>query len=119
MIEELRSDRPALWREFQQAVGGAEAESRFARQGGRFPRTGRGDVNLYALFAEHARDLIGARGRAGVIVPTGIATDDTTKVFFGHLVDTGSLATLYDFENGGIFEAVDSRMKFCLLSLYG
>ena len=74
---------------------------------------------MYALFAEHARDLVNGRGRAGIIVPTGIATDDTTKVFFGDLVESGSLATLFDFENGNIFEAVDSRMKFCLMTLSG
>ena len=55
--------------------------------GGRFPLTGRGDVNTYALFAELFASLAGARGRAGVIVPTGIATDATTAPFFGALVN--------------------------------
>ena len=57
----------------------AEAASVFARvpaeDGGRFPLTGRGDVNTYALFAELFSRLARPIGRAGVIVPTGIATD--------------------------------------------
>ena len=68
----------------------AEASSVFARvpddDGGRFPLTGRGDVNTYALFGELFANLASPRGRAGVIVPTGIATDSTTAPFFGALV---------------------------------
>ncbi len=69
--------------------------------GGRFPLTGRGDVNTYALFAELFASLVIQRGRAGVIVPTGIATDATTAPFFAALVDGKRLAQLIDFENRG------------------
>src|SRR5205823_5840942 len=69
----------ALHAEFETAKRTAEASSSFARVGteGRFPFTGRGDVNTYALFAEAFARLTSKRGRAGVIVPTGIATDAT------------------------------------------
>jgi hypothetical protein len=98
----------------------AEATSEFVRvdgdKGGRFALTGRGDVNTYALFAELFANL--ARGRAGVIVPTGIATDVTTAPFFAALVEMKRLARLVDFENrAGLFPDVDSRMKFSLLTL--
>jgi hypothetical protein len=57
-------------------------------------------------------------GRAGVIVPTGIATDSSTSLFFGNLVETSRLAQLVDFENRErLFPAVDSRMKFSVLSM--
>lgn len=105
----------------------AEAMSLFARvpgdAGGRYRFTGTGDVNTYALFAEHFLNLTRAgeqngSGRAGVIVPTGIATDATTAPFFGHLVSEQRLARLFDFENrAGLFPAVDSRMKFSLLTI--
>ena len=51
-------------------------------QAGRYPLTGKGDVNLYMLFAELARRLVAPNGLAGLLVPSGIATDDTTKEFF-------------------------------------
>jgi len=51
-------------------------------EAGRFPLTGRGDVNTYALFAELFTNLASKRGRAGVIVPTGIATDATNGSVF-------------------------------------
>ncbi|MET0436252.1 MAG: restriction endonuclease, partial [Devosia sp.] len=110
----------ALFDAFTEAKREAEATSEFVRvpgqDGGRFALTGRGDVNTYALFAELFANL--AWQRAGVIVPTGIATDATTAPFFAHLVEARRLARLVDFENrAGLFPAVDSRMKFVLLTL--
>lgn len=84
----------------------------------RYPWTGRGDVNTYALFAEHFLHLTNARGGAGVIVPTGIATDATTAPFFGHLVSSQRLAGLIDFENTQpLFPGVHRSFKFCLLTI--
>ena len=120
LIAALQETNPALFQEFEDAKHAAECASKFMRQSGRYPLTAVGDVNTYALFAEHFRNLTGAAGRAGVIVPTGIATDDTTKDFFGDLVEKRAIASLFDFENREkLFPAVDSRMKFCLLTLSG
>lgn len=108
----------ALYAEFLVARRNAEAASLFAHDAGRYPLTGVGDVNTYALFAETFAQLMAEEGRAGFIVPTGIATDDSTKAFFAGLTQAGRLASLYDIENRGrLFPAVDSRMKFCLLTL--
>ena len=111
-----------LYAEFINARRSAEAASLFAHvkgdEGGRYPLTGVGDVNTYALFAETIQQITHAQGRAGFIVPTGIATDDSTKAYFGHITQSGQLVSLYDIENRDkLFAAVDSRMKFCLLTL--
>src|SRR5262249_44929328 len=75
-----------------------------------------GDINTYALFAELFSNLSSKRGRAGVIVPTGIATDATTAPFFAHLVTAGRLGALLSFENEEmVFPGVHHSMKFCLL----
>jgi len=107
-----------LYAEFLAARRNAEATSLFAHDAGRYPLTGVGDVNTYALFAETFAQLMAEAGRAGFIVPTGIATDDSTKAFFAELTQKGRLVSLYDIENRErLFPAVDSRMKFCLLTL--
>lgn len=111
-----------LYESFQIAKRIAEATSTFARvpgdSGGRYRYTGTGDVNTYALFAEHFLNLTREGGGAGLIVPTGIATDATTAPFFGHLVSSQRLAGLLDFENRlGLFSGVHSAQKFCLISL--
>lgn len=119
-IKALQETNPALFQAFEDAKHAAECASKFVRQSGRFPLTAVGDVNTYALFAEHFRNLTSAVGRAGVIVPTGIATDDTTKDFFGDLVENRAIASLFDFENKeAIFPGVHRSYKFCLLTLSG
>ncbi len=110
----------ALFAEFQTAQRQAEATSQFVRTGDRFPLAGVGDVNTYAVFAELFFELIGPRGRAGLIVPSGIATDHSTKAFFDKIVVDRRLVSLYDFENREkVFSSIDSRIKFCLLTLSG
>ncbi len=109
-----------LFAEFETARREAEASSLFIRGGGRFPLTGVGDVNTYAVFAETFLRLLSPKGRAGLIAPTGIATDHSTKAFFDETVAGQRLVSLYDFENREkVFADIDSRIKFCLLTLTG
>ena len=125
LITKLKDAAPGtrerrLYEEFEAARRAAEASSVLVRltaeDGGRFPMTGRGDVNTYALFAELSADLTSKRGRAGVIVPTGIATDAMTAPFFAALVTERRLGAVFSFENEEmIFPAVHHAMKFCLL----
>ncbi|MFV2044158.1 MAG: Eco57I restriction-modification methylase domain-containing protein, partial [Anaerolineales bacterium] len=120
LIKKLTEDDPALYQAFLDAKRTAEGESHFLRHSGRYPLCGRGDINTYAVFAELNRELIEPKGRVGCIVPSGVATDDTTKYFFQDLMEKSSLVSLYDFENRKkLFTAVDSRIKFCLLTLTG
>ena len=116
--EGVRHAMRRLYSEFQQARQTAEAASQFVRTGGRFPLTGVGDVNLYAVFAETFLNLMAGNGRAGLICPTGIATDDSTKAYFEHITSRHRLAALYDFENReAIFPSVHRSYKFALLTL--
>ncbi len=119
-IAALESSDPALFEAFKDALRGAEAQSHFLRHSERFPLCGRGDINTYTVFAELKRGLKGPQGRAGMIVPTGIANDDTTKVFFGAITSGRELASLFSFENEEfIFPSVHHSYRFCLLTLCG
>ena len=83
LIAQLRDDGPGSVRTLvAPRAARPKARATSIRQSGRYPLCGKGDVNTYAIFAEHNRSVLGAAGRAGFIVPTGIATDDTTKEFF-------------------------------------
>lgn len=120
MIIALVEEHPELHAEFQLDLRRAEGESYLLRASGRYPLAGRGDVNTYAVFAELMATSINRTGRVGVVLPTGIATDDTTKHFFADLVDRHALVSLYDFENRrAIFPGVHRSYKFCLLTVTG
>lgn len=120
MIEGLIKEDPATYNVFQEDRRQAEGEGYFIRSSGRYPLCGRGDVNTYAVFAELARTVQSDTGRVGIIVPSGIATDDTTKFFFQALIENDSLVSLYSFENEEfIFPSIHHATKFCLLTLTG
>lgn len=119
LIRELAQTDPELLNAFNEDKRKAEGESHLLRNSSRYPLCGRGDINTYTIFTELGRSVLSAVGRLGCIVPSGIATDDTTKFFFQDIVDRQSLISLYDFENKNIFPSVHSSYKFCLLTLTG
>jgi hypothetical protein len=120
-IKAIQDENPALWGAWQDALRASDGEAALVRSTGRFPLCGRGDTNTFSVFAEANSQLIGIHGRAGFIVPSGIATDDTTKLFFQEMVEGGSIVSLYDFQSGpGLFSEIGhARFKFSLLTLAG
>jgi N-6 DNA Methylase len=121
LIDDLRVSNPHLHGQFVAAKRESEGASHLLRDSGRYPLAGRGDVNTFAVFSELNKSLLNSTGRAGFIVPSAIATDDTTKFFFQDVVASGSIASLYDFQSGpGLFgEVGHARFKFSLLTLVG
>lgn len=128
MIQNLKasgkgSREHLLFEEFERTKRTLSAASEFARvtegDKGRFPFTGRGDVNTYSLFAELFMSLTTPLGQAGIIVPTGIATDATTAPFFAYLIEDRRLMSLHDFQTGlGFFDDIGhARFKFALLTI--
>ena len=117
LIAELEQSNPRLHAEYWNEVQLTEAAQNFIHASGRFPTSGFGRLNLAYLFTELFLDLRGHEGRSGLIVPTGIATDSFSQHLFNRIAN-GNLISLYDIENREkLFAAVDSRMKFCLLTL--
>ncbi len=117
--DEASTAETNLYREYLKGLRTSNANSNFFRKGDRFLLTGTDCVNMYALFAELFRQLIKVEnGRAGIIVPTGIATDDSTSAFFNDLVRQKRLNALYDFENKeGLFRDVHRRQKMSILAM--
>lgn len=114
----LESESPLLWKSYLEDSQRIEATNTYIRESGRFPLTAVGKLNTYPLFAETFAQLMAELGRAGFIVPTGIATDDSTKAFFENISQNGRLATLLALENEEfIFPAVHHSFRFCMLTL--
>lgn len=99
----------------------------FAGKSGLFPRCADGlrvkgvnSLQTDQLFVERFTAIADPRGRVGCIVPTAIATGAGAQYLFRSLTERGAIVAILDFENRKkLFEGVDSRQKFCLLSLVG
>ncbi|RQR37083.1 SAM-dependent DNA methyltransferase [Burkholderia sp. Bp9143] len=117
-IKELKTENPALWSSYVADCHKVEAVNAFYRFSGRYPLTAFGKMNTYPLFAETFSQLTRPSGRAGFIVPTGIATDDGNKTFFSDIVKRKALVRLTSlYEIRGWFKGTDDRKPFCLLTL--
>jgi hypothetical protein len=108
----------ALYDEFETTKRITESSSIFAREAGRFPLSGTGDVNTYGLFSELFKDALSKRGRAGIIVPTELLSGDALKSFFQDIVDRGILKSSIGFENEEfIFPGIANVNRFALITL--
>ncbi|MFW4982832.1 Eco57I restriction-modification methylase domain-containing protein [Pseudomonas aeruginosa] len=117
-IAALPETDPRLWDEFVKESQRIAAANNFYRESGRFPLTAVGKLNTYPLFAETILQIHADSGRAGFIVPTGIATDDSTKAYFSYLTQNSKLVNLLAFENEEfIFTSVHHSFRFCLITL--
>ena len=120
MIDDLADNDPSLYAAYRTSVRQADATAHFLLKAGRYPLTGQGDVNTYSVFAETMRMLIDSVGIAGVLTPTGLATDKTTAPFFSDMLASSRLSTFYDFENEDkIFRDVHHSFRFALTVMTG
>jgi hypothetical protein len=120
MIAALDETNPHLAADWNAAVRTAACESAYLRHSGRYPLGGVGDVNTYAVFADHFRQAINPNGRAGMILPNGLVTGFTYREFLRQLLSTKTLASFYGFENEEkLFKSVHNETKFGLLTITG
>ena len=113
-ISQLEAEDPILYQEFQKACNAIASQSNFVKNSGRFPLTAVGKLELSSLFAELCLSF--TKEAWGLVLPTGIAVNDSNKYFFSKLIDENRLISLYDFENREKLFDIDSRFKFCLIT---
>ena len=120
LIEELRLSDPVYYKSYHKAQSKHDRTSLFLRVSDTYPLTGLSRINLYSVFAELNSRLIQPNGRVGLVIASGIATDDNNKHLFGMLVKSNRIHSILDFENRELFfKDVDSRYRFCLFTVHG
>ena len=116
LIAALEEANPRLAAEWNAALRTAASESAYLRLSGRYPLGGVGDVNTYAVFADHFRQAINREGRAGLILPNGLVNGYTYRDFLRHLLSTKTLVSFYGFENEDkLFKSVTTKRNSAYL----
>jgi hypothetical protein len=123
--QDLLLKKPAIqraWLEYQSLFPHVSA---WYRTGPQYPhqtavvngkKTG-SDINLYKLFTEQCYRLLREGGQCGIVIPSGIYTDLGAKGLRDLLFNQTRVTGLFCFENRkAIFEGVDSRFKFVVLT---
>ena len=74
-------------------------------------------INLYSVFTEQCFNLLRDGGTCGIVIPSGVYSDLGTKQLRKMLFEDTEVTGLFGFENRKkIFEDVDSRFKFVVLT---
>ena len=119
-IQRLRDRGSPLTAEFDDAKHRADRLGEVIRASGHYPLLSGGDINLYSLFVERAKNLIKPDGFVGLLTPSGIYADKTAARFFQSVSTNGRVGGLFDFENKKIFfKDVHASFKFCALIFGG
>lgn len=113
-ISQLEAEDPILYQEFQKACNAIVSQSNFVKNSGRFPLTAVGKLELSSLFAELCLSF--TKEAWGLVLPTGIAVNDSNKYFFSKLIDENRLMSIYSFENEEKLFDIHHSFKFCLLT---
>lgn len=117
-IASLIDTHPKVFSEYVQDKRRFESINDYDRASGRFNLTARGKINTYALFAELSLGLMREGGRAGVVLPLGIATNETLSEFFDSIVSAGKLVSLFSMsEIKSWFAGTKDNQSFCLMTL--
>ncbi|MDO9569835.1 MAG: hypothetical protein Q7J58_10700 [Hydrogenophaga sp.] len=130
-IKEFEKERAALLKDEEVRAAWLDYESRFPHINQYFRsapeyayqtsevngrRVG-SDLNLYKLFTERAFQLLRLGGHCGIVIPSSIYTDLGAKGLRDLLFEKTKIEGLFCFENRkAIFEGVDSRFKFVVLT---
>lgn len=118
MITRLKADADPLWDDFVHAEQRAIDTARVARKSGQYPLLSGGDTNLNSLFVERAHALVKPGGMVGLLIPSGIASDQSSSAFFRKVSGDKQVHCVIDFFNRRtdgtlFFPDVYYRTKFC------
>lgn len=118
LIAGLKADNDPLYADFEKANRRATDTARMARATGQYPLLSGGDTNLNSLFVERAHALIKPGGMVGLLIPSGIASDQSSSAYFRSVMGSGQIRCILDFFNrrydGSLyFPDVYYRFKFC------
>ncbi|MEI6259319.1 MAG: hypothetical protein WCR46_05350 [Deltaproteobacteria bacterium] len=110
----LTADNPIIAEKWEQYCNGFSEQSAYFKEPVSYCALGKGDINTFKLFLEQFFTLLHDGGRMGIVVPSGIYTDQGCQPLRELFFSRSSIEFLYCFENRWptVFSAVDGRFKF-------
>ena len=112
----LMADNPAITEKWQEYCDGFAEQSTYFKEPLSYSALGKGDINTFKLFLEQFFTILNDGGRMGIVVPSGIYTDQGCQPLRERFFNRSRVEFLYCFENRWptVFAAVDGRFKFVL-----
>jgi hypothetical protein len=112
--KKLMVDNPVVAENWNQYCDGIAEQSAYFKEPLSYSALGKGDINTFKLFIEQFFSVLGDGGRMGIVVPSGIYTDQGCQPLRQLFFSQSRIEFIYCFENRWptVFSAVDGRFKF-------
>ncbi|MCP4104694.1 MAG: hypothetical protein GY749_04025 [Desulfobacteraceae bacterium] len=112
--KKLMADNPAISSRWQEYCDGFAEQSAYFKEPLSYSALGKGDINTFKLFLEQFFAVLSHGGHMGIVVPSGIYTDQGCQPLRERFFNQSRIAFLYCFENRWptVFTSVDGRFKF-------
>ena len=119
LIERLRHEDLPLHNQWLAFRDERSRFKHFHRASGCFPLSSYKKLNLYASMLENGLHGLCSKGYLGMVLQSGLATDESRRFLFQDLFDSRRLRSFLDFENTeGLFPGVHPQQKFSLVTVY-
>jgi hypothetical protein len=111
--KKLMADNPAVAEKWKEYCDGFVEQSVYFREPLSYSALGKGDINTYKLFLEQFFTVLNDDGCMGIVVPSGLYTDQGCHPLRKRFFNRSRIKFLYCFENRWptVFTAVDGRFK--------
>jgi len=112
--KKLMADNPAIAEKWEEYCDRFAEQSAYFKEPLSYSALGKGDINTFKLFLEQFFTVLSDGGRMGILVPSGIYTDQGCQPLRQRFFSQSRVKFLYRFENRWptVFSAVDERFKF-------
>jgi hypothetical protein len=117
LIEALRVNDPNLYNDWTKFKNAIIHTSKFIINSNRFPYSAKGNLNLYKVFVELVRSFLSTNGKAGLVIQSGLFTDELSKEILENLMHDQNLISVYDFVNTNKLFHIHGQMRFSLITL--
>lgn len=116
-IKKLEHSNPALYKEYQDALIKTNKSINYFKCENLYKYGNAGLLNTYPLFTELVLNKVNNKGKAALVIPSGIFGDDTLSPLFRYTVENNYIERIIDFENAKkIFPSVHRQFRFSVVT---
>jgi hypothetical protein len=110
----LMGDNPVVAEKWEEYCDGFAEQSAYFKEPLSYSALGKGDINTFKLFLEQFFTLLSEGGRMGIVVPSGIYTDQGCQPLRELFFSQSRIDFLYCFENRRAVFNIHRSFKFVL-----
>ena len=112
--QNLMADNPAIAEKWEEYCDGFTEQSTYFKEPVSYSALGKGDINTFKLFLEQFFTVLKDGGRMGIVVPSGLYTDQGCQPLRQLFFDRKRVDFLYCFENRRAIFNIHRSFKFVL-----